>query len=144
MQWVYSELRGLVGERKITRGASCLARGADQIFASILLEYGIPYVAVLACENIRDTFHDAAGRAEFDQLWEKAEDIEIMPYLEASEEAFLAAGRRLVELSDCLFAVWDGGQSSGKGGTANIVAYAQRTRRQVLHLNPYSCHRRRI
>ncbi len=47
-----------------------------------------------------------------------------MPYVEPSEEAFFAADRRVVELSDRMVAIWDGKQSRGLGGTADVVAYA--------------------
>jgi len=52
------------------------------------------------------------------------------------EEAFLAAGKRVVDLSDIVIAVRDGEPAKGKGGTADSVAYALSTGAPVIHLNP--------
>ncbi|MFJ8953478.1 hypothetical protein ACIRO1_25525 [Streptomyces sp. NPDC102381] len=38
----------------------------------------------------------------------------------------MAAGKEVVDQSDVLLAVWDGKPAGGKGGTADVVAYAQR------------------
>jgi hypothetical protein len=49
-----------------------------------------------------------------------------MPYSAPGEEAFWAAGKRVVELSDEIFAVWDGRKAGGLGGTADVVAFARK------------------
>ncbi|MEY2438480.1 MAG: hypothetical protein QOF97_3316, partial [Acidimicrobiaceae bacterium] len=41
------------------------------------------------------------------------------------EAAYERAGRAVVETSDVLVALWDGGASRGRGGTAEMVAYAR-------------------
>ena len=46
---------------------------------------------------------------------------------------FLRAGRRVVDLSDRLFAVWDGEKARGVGGTAEIVDYARASGKPVTH-----------
>ncbi|MCA1708813.1 MAG: hypothetical protein LC808_38260, partial [Actinobacteria bacterium] len=46
-------------------------------------------------------------------------------YDSPSEDAFFAAGRRVVDLSDVVVAVWDGMEAKGKGGTGDVVTYAR-------------------
>jgi hypothetical protein len=41
-----------------------------------------------------------------------------------SEQAYRAAGQRVVGLAEVLLAVWDGTRSEGVGGTADVVAFA--------------------
>jgi hypothetical protein len=54
------------------------------------------------------------------------------------EDAYLAAGQRVVELSDIVLAVWNGKPAKGKGGTADVVAYAIRRGMPLIHINPIS------
>ena len=51
-------------------------------------------------------------------------------------EGFLEAGKYVVDACDLLFAVWDGETAEGRGGTGDVVAYAQRKRRPIIHMNP--------
>ena len=48
-----------------------------------------------------------------------------MPAADSRTEAYEQAGRYIVEHSDVLLAVWDGLPARGRGGTAEIVAWAR-------------------
>jgi hypothetical protein len=102
-----------------------LAEGADQMFATLVLKRGGALHVIVPCKRYEESFEAAAGAARFALLLAEATTVETLPFLEPSEEAFLAAGRRVVDLSDQLVAVWDGEPARGKGGTADIVAYAR-------------------
>ena len=54
------------------------------------------------------------------------------------EDAYLVAGRRVVDLSDIVLAVWDGHPAKGKGGTADVVAYTIRRGVPLIHIDPVS------
>jgi hypothetical protein len=69
-------------------------------------------------------------------LRQRASKCEVLDFKGPSEEAFFAAGRRIVEVSDLLFAVWDGKAAAGLGGTADVVKHALKHKKQVLHINP--------
>ena len=43
-----------------------------------------------------------------------------------------------MELSDIVLAVWKGKPAKGKGGTADVVAYAIRRRVPLIHIDPIS------
>jgi hypothetical protein len=115
-------------------GVSSLAEGADQLFADHVLEAGGSLEAILPCAGYARSLLTDAGRTRFERLRQAAGTVITLPYPEPSEEAFLAAGLVLVERCDHLFALWDGLQARGLGGTADVVAYARARRRQVTVL----------
>ncbi len=121
--------------RPPVEGFSSLADGADQLFARILLELGGRLHAVIPSENYESTFDDSS-LAQYRKLREEASGIEQLPFEEPDEAAYDAAGRRVVENSDILLAVWDGKPARGRGGTADAVAYARAQHIRVLVIWP--------
>ncbi len=117
-------------------GVSSLAAGADQLFANILLNAGGRLHAVIPCHGYEKTFSEPANLGCFLGLLKKADIIETLDNPNPSEEAFLEAGHRVVELSDILIAVWDGKVAKGKGGTADAVNYARERGREIVVLWP--------
>jgi hypothetical protein len=106
-------------------GVSSLAVGADQIFASLVLERGGRLDVVLPSTNYEKTFSRSEDLRRFHSLLEHATTVETLSFAEPSEEAYLAGGCRVVDLSEVLLAVWDGEPAKGKGGTGDIVEYAK-------------------
>ena len=104
---------------------SSLAAGADQLFATAILEQGGSLHAIIPCRGYERTFSEPESLDQFRSLLARAQKIETLDYREPSEEAFLDAGHRVVDNSDHLIAVWDGQPAAGKGGTADIVDYAR-------------------
>ncbi|MFG2721975.1 hypothetical protein ACGFW5_27350 [Streptomyces sp. NPDC048416] len=107
-------------------GRSCLAPGADTVFAQEVLALGGTLCAVIPSRDYRDAEVGAADRSVFDALRAAAEDVAVMPYEHAGRAAYEAANRRLLQGADRLVAVWDGGAPTGRGGgTADTVAEAR-------------------
>jgi hypothetical protein len=106
-------------------GVSSVAAGADQLFASLILEHGGRLHIIIPSEGYETTFSAPHDLGQFRSLLKRADTVEKLTYAEPSEDAFLAAGRRVVDNSDLLLAVWDGQPAKGKGGTADIVKYAR-------------------
>lgn len=117
-------------------GLTSLAKGADQLFALTCHKLQIPFKALIPCKQYELTFGNNEDLAEFQYLLSKANSIEILGYDFPSEEAFLAAGKKVVDLSDHIIAIWNGMPAKGKGGTADIVTYAKRGKKSVTHINP--------
>lgn len=115
-------------------GISSLAEGADQCFANAVLETGGQLRGVLAFEDFGASL-GAEGRAAFESLLARADAVGVIEPQPSRELAYLAAGHRVVELADVMFAVWDGQVARGTGGTAEIVAHARQSATPVLHID---------
>jgi hypothetical protein len=105
-------------------GISSLAEGADQIFAEQVLEARGALTAVIPSGGYAATFQTVAARAMYRNLRGRATEVIELAFPGPSENAYWAAGRQVVCLSDVLLAVWDGAPSGGVGGTADVVAFA--------------------
>ncbi|MDI3417585.1 hypothetical protein [Streptomyces luteolus] len=117
-------LVGLRGDTLV--GRSCLARGADTVFAEEILALGGRLSAIIPSRDYRDAVVAPADLIRFDALCEAADEMVIMPYEHAGRAAYEAANSRLLQGADCLLAVWDGSAPTGRGGgTADTVAAAR-------------------
>ncbi|MBX3177727.1 MAG: hypothetical protein KF886_10225 [Candidatus Hydrogenedentes bacterium] len=120
---------------KPVTGISSLAVGADQLFAESVLQHQGQLTALIPCQGYEATFEAEADLNRYHGLLHKASSVIELDYSEPSEVAFLEAGHELVRMSDLLIAVWDG-KSGGKGGTADIVAFAQSEGKPIRVLWP--------
>jgi hypothetical protein len=105
-------------------GLSCLADGADQIFASLILDLGGDLEAVVPAAEYRDDLPDEA-KPDYDELYARASKIHTLDFISSTSTAHMAASELMVRRADRLFAVWDGQPARDFGGTADVVAYAQ-------------------
>jgi hypothetical protein len=117
-------------------GLSSLAAGADQLFAEAVLLNGGRLHIIIPCDEYDKTFKDDESLARFQYLLARAELVEELEHRHPSEEAFFDAGRRIVELSHVLVAVWDGREVRGRGGTSDIVNYAREKQVEVIVIWP--------
>lgn len=106
-------------------GLSCLAEGADQIFARAVLELGGRLEAIVPARLHRDGLPRGV-RAAYDYLLDRAGRVHQCPFFEATAQAHMAAGKYLITQADELWAIWDGLPARGLGGTADVVALARR------------------
>lgn len=105
-------------------GLSCLADGADQIFARAVTDAGGRLEAVLPAELYRHGLPEDA-HAEYDALLSLAAAVHRLPFVEATPRSYMAASQLMIDHADELYAVWDGLPARGYGGTADAVAYAR-------------------
>lgn len=133
--WVRLQLSGLVSEENATHGFTCLAIGADQLFAEILLTRGIPYTGIIPAKDYTTTFTNSHDLKYYKRLLECAEESFLMPFEHSCEEAFFEAGKEIVRRSDLLLAVWNGKPAKGLGGTADVVKFASELGKRVIHVN---------
>lgn len=129
-------LRDLLGGQDSFAGVSSLAVGADQRFATVVLQLGGVLRVVVPSRNYDSTFETPCERDQFERLLDQASHVEYLDNEAPSEDAFLEAGHRVVELCDVLIAVWDGLPAQGMGGTADVVAYARSLGRPVTVIWP--------
>ncbi|WP_330181256.1 hypothetical protein OHB26_33505 [Nocardia sp. NBC_01503] len=105
-------------------GISCIARGADSVFAQAVLDAGGHLEVVLPSRNYRERKVKPDHLDEFDALIAEATTVRVMDYDEAGRDAYEAANEAVVGTADCLIAVWDS-KPSEKGGTGTVVELAR-------------------
>lgn len=112
-----------------------LAVGTDQLVAQAVLDIGGALDVVIPCERYDETFN-GADLVRFRQLLGRARRIETLRHPAPTEEAFLDAGRRVVDHCELLVAVWDGEAADGLGGTGDVVDYARSVGRKIVIIWP--------
>jgi len=116
---------------------SALAEGADRIVAWTGIARGASLEAVLPLplDDYLSDFKSDTSRSEFCTLLiDHASAITELPAAAARDEAYERAGRAIVDRSEVLLALWDGQPAHGRGGTAEIVSYAQQQGVPVLQV----------
>jgi hypothetical protein len=83
-------------------GVSCLAAGADAVFADAVLAAGGRLVGVLPSADYRQRMVGESYAAEFDRLCRAASEVKVMPYRRATTTAYAAANRFLLGRADLL------------------------------------------
>ena len=105
-------------------GISCLAAGADQIFATLVKKHGGRLHVILPARRYEESFEASEDLEGFRTLLAQADTVTAPLFDEPTEDAYMAAGRRVVDLADRMIAVWD--RRRGRpGGTADVVRYAR-------------------
>lgn len=133
--WIKTMLQEVLSEIRITHGFTCLAIGADELFAEILIQNHVNYTVVIPCQNYESTF-DKTALDNFIFAKNKASKMIELNNNEPSEKAFNEAGKFVVDNSEILIAVWNGEEAKGLGGTGDIVEYAKSKNKKIIHLNP--------
>ncbi|WP_434592063.1 hypothetical protein [Streptomyces sp. A5-4] len=107
-------------------GVSCIARGADSLFAEAVLAAGGRLVVVIPSQDYRRSKVKPDHEPLFDRLVEAADELLVMDHETANRPAYEAANAVLLERADRLVAVWNGEPPGGKGGgTADVVVEAR-------------------
>jgi hypothetical protein len=109
---------------------SSLAAGGDQLISQVVLEEGGRLAAVIPSVDYETTLADD-DRSVYDVLLESAQEVIRLSFSHPSEEAYLAAGKAVVDRCSVLIAIWDGEPARGLGGTADIVRYASQSGKDV-------------
>ena len=133
--WVANALRKEIAKPSLTEGFTSLANGADQLYALLLTQIGKPYTVVVPCRRYELTFTSLDIRDRYRHLLDGARERVDLDFVEPTEEAFWAAGKKVVELSDYLIAVWNGRPAKGLGGTADVVRFGLNQGKLVVHIN---------
>jgi hypothetical protein len=105
-------------------GISCLADGADQIFARAVTDLGGTLEAIIPAAGYREGL-PAGSQPGYDNLLAQASPVHRLPFSTSTPESHMAASELMVDIADELYAVWDGQPARAYGGTADVVAYAR-------------------
>jgi len=135
ISWVETNLTREIQNQTITTGLTCLAIGADQLFAHILTKFNIPYIAITPCEGYEETFSGKSDQQNYFKYLAQAQEAVKLNFPAPSEEAFYAAGKYIVDHCNILFAIWNGKPAKGLGGTGDVVEYAKIKKKRIIHIN---------
>ncbi|MFC7550129.1 hypothetical protein [Plantactinospora sp. GCM10030261] len=124
-------------------GVTCLADGADQLFARTVLTLGGTYEVIIPAADYRARAVGPDNRPTFDDLLSRARSVTYMPFPHSGRAAYLAASEELLRRCDRLIAVWDGNPSTGVGDTADVVRLARSRGLPVTVLWPAGARRSR-
>lgn len=105
-------------------GLTCLADGADSIFAQAVLDAGGSLVVVVPAAEYRDSLPAEHHRA-YDALIGRAAEVVRLGHRESTSESHMDASMYMLDRADRLLAVWDGKPARGYGGTADVVEAAK-------------------
>jgi hypothetical protein len=132
------------------RVLSPLAEGADRVVARAVLDHPnarLDVVLPLALEDYLQDFATEESRKEFTELLDRCRKPVLLrtrriqddrrdrgDQAELRRDAYHQVGRYVVDHCDVLIAVWDGQPSRGRGGTGEIVQYAQEQNRPIIRV----------
>ncbi|TVT51782.1 hypothetical protein FNH05_14130 [Amycolatopsis rhizosphaerae] len=105
-------------------GYSCIADGADALFAEAVLQAGGDLVVVVPAAKYREGL-PVEHHPVYDRLMASAGEVIQLDHVESTSEAHQDGSVRLLKEVDELLAVWDGLPARGYGGTADVVAAAR-------------------
>jgi hypothetical protein len=105
-------------------GLSCLADGADQIFARAIVDTGGAIEVIIPAERYREGLPEAS-HPEYDELLSRARHVHRLAFSQPTSESHMSASRYMLDHADELWAVWDGKPARGYGGTADVVQHAR-------------------
>ena len=106
-------------------GITCLADGADQLFARAIITLDGTFEVVIPAADYRWRAVEEQNQATFDELLRRASAVSYMPFRRSNRTAYLAASMELLRRCDRLLAVWDGRPSADIGDTADVVRAAR-------------------
>ncbi|WP_067857662.1 hypothetical protein [Nocardia shimofusensis] len=123
---VYAAVRELLAAHDAADlvGVSCIARGADSVFARAVLDAGARLEVVLPSRDYRAAKVKPDHAEVFDELVGRATEVRVMDFDTASRDAYEAANEAVLGSVDRLVAVWDG-DAGQAGGTASVVELAR-------------------
>ncbi|MEV5840298.1 hypothetical protein [Nocardia sp. NPDC052112] len=123
---VYEAISKILGSDTVSDlvGISCIAHGADSVFAKAVLDAGGALEVVLPSRNYRERKVKPDHAELFDKLLSSASKVHVMDFDDAGREAYEAANEVMLSSCSRLVAVWDG-DASQRGGTGTVVELAR-------------------
>lgn len=117
-------------------GVSCLAQGADSLFARAVVELGGELEVVLPAADYREAEVCADHVATFDSLIDQASQVRTVDDPPDRRTGYAAANDVVLDSVDRLVAVWDGLPADEVGGTADMVRAARARRIPITVIWP--------
>jgi hypothetical protein len=120
------------------RIVSALAEDADRMAAQagLVRDMRLDVVLPFGQSEYANDFPSEASKAEFTDLLGRAGAVLVLPGDRQDQgKAYEAAGLTILDQSDIVIAIWDGGVPRGRGGTPALVDAAARFSVPVIHVD---------
>jgi hypothetical protein len=124
MEVVEEALRQVLAGYDQLVGVTCLADGADQIFANAVLDAGGTLTVIVPAAGYRAGLPRSC-HPTYDTLYAQAATIVELDNDDSNPAAHMQASLAMLDVADRLIAVWDGRPTRGYGGTADVVDAAK-------------------
>lgn len=123
---------------------SSAAAGADTLFAQQALALGLTWHVVLPLSpaEFRHDFSPAEWKVT-EALLPEAGQVRVIGENDSRDDNYLDCGMETVNGCDVFIALWDGRPARGKGGTAEVVAYARELKKPLVIIDAVTCEMRR-
>lgn len=122
------DLKRLLKGYSGVHGVTCLAEGADRLFAEAVMACRGSWEAVLPVPEISAAPEEDRNLRS---LLRFASDVTKITVPGPPEGSYEAASQEVVRRSDLVVAVWDGDDEGLRGGTAETVAFAREQGKEV-------------
>lgn len=140
---IYREITRILSQSQDpagTTGISCIARGADSVFARAVLDIGGRLEIVLPSRNYRERKVKPDHAPLFDELLSRATDVRVMDFDDVGTAAYEAANNAVLDSCDRLVAIWDGNLGI-RSGTGSVVAQARKAGKPIDIVWPHGAAR---
>jgi hypothetical protein len=128
-------LADIKAQHPMVMACSPLAIGADTLFAEAALDLNIPLEVVIPFAEYLDDFEIPDDRDRYERLLTSASSIVRLPGEKRSDSAYQAAGLWIIQTCQMLVAIWDGQPTTDIGGTADVIAQAERFARPIIRIS---------
>lgn len=105
---------------------STLKPGAPQVVVRCALDRGASLDLIVPSQRYEASFPDATSLDEYRDMKARASSTETLDFPSPTEDAYLAAGKRVIDTCDEVLAVWDGRSARRASGTGNLVEMVKR------------------
>lgn len=133
--WVVENLKNAIAEYQIQHGFTSLAIGVHQLFTETLRELNLSYTAIIPCREYEKTFQTPETLENYRILRQHETAAMALDFGTPTEAAFMAAGKRVIDLADFIIAVWNGQPAKGLGGTGDAVKYVLSQKKSVFYFD---------
>lgn len=133
-RWVRQALREIVDDIRPNYAYSGMALGADQDFAEICIEKGIPFVAAIPFQGQERKWPEASQLYYWRLVHQAVKIVHVCDPGYADWKMQRRNEWMVDEVGSdgIVIAVWDG----SRGGTSNCVQYARTSQRKIIRADP--------
>ena len=131
--YIRQEFRKIILDRKPDKCISGMALGADQLFALVAIELGVPVTAAVPFKGQESIWPKKSKDLYYEILGNSLVDEYVVYEGDYQPWKMLKRNCWMVDNSDVIAAVWNNCKG---GGTYHCVEYARSKDKELIYINP--------